>query len=93
MHRIMLVVLIVGLLYHPTAWACGSYEKCMASLDKPYVSNGLFVAPDGRFKSGGADSVIDLDVAYTLKAIAYEIHEIKELLKDKELEGWDARVT
>ena len=73
-------ILLSLLLLTSQAMACGSYEECMDKVD---------ATPNGnmRFRSGGADSSIDLNVARTLKAIAYKLDEIS-----KKLDGPPAHV-
>lgn len=68
--------MVLNLVLSGLAFSCNSYEECMAKVDS--TPNGNM-----RFKTGGADSIVDLNVTRTLKAIAYKLDEISKKL-DKE---------
>lgn len=69
----MTYLLILLLLIPNIASACESYEACINKVDS--TPNGNM-----RFKTGGADSIVDLNVTRTLKAIAYKLDEISKKL-------------
>lgn len=67
------LVLVLNCLFGNLAFSCNSYEECLQKVDS--TPNGQM-----RFKYGGADSFVDLNVTRTLKAIAYKLDEISHKL-------------
>lgn len=88
MSKSMRVKALVGffLLYCSIGSACGSYEECMNSLNKPYKTGKFFSGigyEEGRYHVGGADSITDNDVAILLKAVCFKLDEIEKIIREK----------